>query len=160
MTRRAFAYTSDVILGRTGEVISRVSQREAIARHAAASGIEVAGWFEDEAYNADVLAREGIRRLLECLKSGDTVLVERVWALSRRWPVLEPFLAELRRRGAELQPATLLWDCVSQRARHFGTERKPQRAWAAEAVPAAAAAPVSVEKPERLFFTDLRHRHA
>ncbi len=160
MTRRAFAYTSDVILGRTGEVISRATQRDAIARHAAESGIDVVAWFEDEAYNADVLARDGIRRLLERVEPGDSVLVERVWSLSRRWPVLEPFLAELRRRGAQLESATLLWDCVSQRARHFGTERKPERAWAAEAVPALATAKVAVEKPDRLFFADLRHRHA
>ncbi len=159
MARRALAYTSDVILGRTGEVISRASQRAAIARHAAENGIEVAGWFEDEAYNAEVLAREGIRRLLERVEPGDTVLVERVWSLSRRWPVLEPFLAELRRRGGQLESTTVLWDCVSQRARHFGTERKPERAWAAEAVPALATARVAIEKPERFFFSDLRHRH-
>ncbi len=160
MARRALAYTSDVILGRTGEVISRAAQREAIRRHAAENDIEIAGWFEDEAYNADVLAREGVHRLLDCLAPGDTVLVERVWSLSRRWPVLEPFLAELQRRGARLESAAWLWDCISQRARHFGTERKPAQAWAPEAVPAEAARPVAIEKPDRLFFADLVHRHA
>ncbi|HXY42011.1 MAG TPA: recombinase family protein, partial [Vicinamibacteria bacterium] len=126
MARRAIAYTSDVILGRTGEVIARSAQREAITRYAADNGIVIAGWFEDEAYQADVLGREGIRRLLERVSSGDTVLVERVWSLSRRWPALEPFLLELQRRGARLESARLLWDCISQRARHFGTERKPE----------------------------------
>ncbi len=160
MARRALAYTSDIILGRTGEVISRAAQRAAIRRHADANEIEIVAWFEDEAYNADVLGRDGVRRLLACVNSGDLVLVERVWSLSRRWPALEPFLAELRRRGAQLEATTLLWDCISQRARHFGTERKPERAWAAEAVPAAAATPTAIRKPERLFFADLTHRHA
>jgi len=160
MARRAFAYTSDVILGRTGEVIGRTAQREAIRRHAAEHGIEIVGWFEDEAYNADVLAREGMRGLLECLGPGDTLLVERVWSLSRRWAVLEPFLRELQRRGARLEAATLLWDCTSQRARHFGAERTPARAWAAEIVPEAVALPARIRKPDRLFFADLKHRHA
>jgi len=158
MARRAVAYTSDVILGRTGEVVARAAQREAIARHAAENDIEIVGWFEDEAYQSEVLGREGIRRLLECVRPGDTVLVERVWSLSRRWPLLEPFLLELQRRSARLESARLLWDCISQRARHFGTERKPAHAWAEEAVPAAAAS--AVRKPDRLFFADLTHRHA
>ncbi len=158
MAQRAVAYTSDVILGRTGEVIARAAQREAITCYAAENGIEISGWFEDEAYQADVLGRPGIDRLLACVRPGDTVLVERVWSLSRRWPLLEPFLLELQRRGARLESARLLWDCISQRARHFGTERKPAHAWAEEAVPKAAAS--AIGKPDHLFFADLRHRHA
>jgi DNA invertase Pin-like site-specific DNA recombinase len=127
MARTAVAYVSDVILGRTGEVIGRDVQRAAIRRYAEENGIEIIAWFEDEAYNADVLSRGGIRELLVCAKAGDRVLVERVWALSRSWSVLERLLEELRRRGLRLESATLLWDCTSQRARHFEAERKPRR---------------------------------
>ncbi len=155
MSRRALAYVSDVILGTTGDVIGRDAQRQAICRHARENGIAIAAWFEDEAYNLDVMSRAGIRKLLE---SGpcDCVLVERVWALSRNWGVLEGFMKELGRRGMRLESATLLWDCTSQRARHFHSDTKAKKAWAPE--PVAAAAPVRIRKPDRLFFADLAHR--
>jgi DNA invertase Pin-like site-specific DNA recombinase len=161
MARTAVAYVSDVILGTTGDVIGRDAQRRAIRRHAEENEIELVGWFEDEAYNADVLSRGGFRQLLARARAGDIVLVERVWSLSRSWKALEPLLEELSRRGLRLEAATLLWDCTSQRARHYEAERRKSRAPATEvAVVPATAAAVPVRKPDRLFFTDLIHRHA
>lgn len=116
--KKAIAYVSDIILGRTGEVIKRSCQVELIAQYAAESEIDIIGWFEDEMYNEDVLTRPGIRALLAYNKPYDVVLCERVWALSRSMAVLEPFFKELDRRGLSFEAATTMWDCVSQKCRH------------------------------------------
>jgi len=130
MKRKALAYVSDVILGGTGEVVSRQAQREAIDRYARENDIEVVAWFEDEAYVEEVMDRPGIRALLACGQECDCVLVERVWAFSRRWKNLNSFLVELSRRGRKVEAATLLWDCVSQLSRNFyhGGKKAPRGA--------------------------------
>ena len=115
--KKAIAYVSDIILGRTGEVIKRSCQVELIAQYASDSDIEIIGWFEDEMYNEDVLMRPGIQALLGYDKPYDMVLCERVWALSRSMAVLEPFFKELDRRGVRFEAATTMWDCVSQKCR-------------------------------------------
>ena len=113
--RKGIAYVSDIILGRTGEVIKRSCQVELIVQYATDNDIDIIGWFEDEMYNEDVLARPGIQALLACDKPCETVICERVWALSRSMAVLEPFFKELDRRGLKLECATAMWDCVSQK---------------------------------------------
>ena len=115
--KRAIAYVSDIILGRTGEVIPRSSQVELIAQYAADNDIEIVGWFEDEMYNEVVLDRPGIKALLSCSNPFELVLCERVWALSRSMGALEPFFKELDKRGIKLESATTMWDCVSQQCR-------------------------------------------
>ena len=116
--KKAIAYVSDIILGRTGEVIKRSCQVELIAQYASDNEIDIIGWFEDEMYNEDVLRRPGIQALLSYDKPYDVVLCERVWALSRSMAVLEPFFKELDRRGVSFEAATTMWDCVSQKCRH------------------------------------------
>ncbi len=157
MTRRALAYVSDVILGTTGDVISREVQRQAIRRHASENGIEIVAWFEDEAWSAEVLSRDGIRKLLAA-EACDCLLVERVWSLSRNWSLLEGFMKELRGKGMRLESATLLWDCTSQRARHFYAEKKPKKPVAIEHM--TVMRPVRIKKPEHLFFANLVHKHS
>jgi hypothetical protein len=157
MPRTAIAYVSDVILGRTGEVISRESQKAAIREHAAEEGIEIVTWFEDEAYNEDILARDGIRSLLSSGTRNQLVLVERVWALSRNWKALEGFMGELSRRGMKLESAATLWDCVSQRARQYYSDRKPCRVPASTVVTVVESAAV-VARPEHLFFNGLSRK--
>ncbi len=158
MARTAISYVSDVILGRTGEVIGRVAQREGIRRYAADNGIEIVASFEDEAYNEDVLSRDGVRALLACDRRCDILRVERVWSLSRNWTALEPFLIELDRRGIRIEAATTLWDCTSQRARHFRADRKvAEREEVLAAVAEPAAVRTRIRKPERLFFSKLVH---
>jgi DNA invertase Pin-like site-specific DNA recombinase len=161
MAGTAIAYVADVILGRTGEVIGREAQKEEIRRHAAESGIEIVGWFEDEAYNEDIATRDGIRALLASDKRCDTLLVERVWSLSRDWQVLEAFLRELALRGMKIEAASTLWDCASQRARHFHSERpKPRAARVPAREIVAAAAVVRLARPDHIFFSNLVHRPA
>ncbi len=116
--KRAIAYVSDIILGQTGDVIKRSCQVEVISQYAADNDIDIIGWFEDEMYNEDILSRPGIQALLACPKLCDTLLCERVWALSRSMAVLELFFRELDRRGVRLECATTMWDCVSQKCRH------------------------------------------
>lgn len=132
--RKALAYVSDIILGRTGEVIKRSCQVELIAQYASDNGIDIIGWFEDEMYNEDVLKRPGIKALLAYDKPYDAVICERVWALSRSMAALEPFFKELEKRDVAFEAATTMWDCVSQKCRHrFGPSRgQPQTVYPAD----------------------------
>lgn len=155
--KKAIAYVSDVILGRTGEVISRDHQKEMINRYAAENGIEVVAWFEDEAYSEDILSRPGVRQLLACDQDCDGILVERVWAFSRSWSLLKPFLADLKEDGQQLKSATQLWDCVSQQTRDFycGRSLKPLPASCSVAGGATSKKRARVAKPARAHFAGL-----
>jgi DNA invertase Pin-like site-specific DNA recombinase len=157
MPRKAIAYVSDIILGRTGEVISREAQKTAIRQHAAEAGIEIVSWFEDEAYNEDIVGRDGIRALFASASAGEILLVERVWALSRNWKALEAFMSELDYRGMKLESATTLWDCTSQRARQFHADRKASRPTVCPLVPAPDTAR-EIARPEHLFFSGLARK--
>lgn len=156
MSKKAVAYVSDIVLGRTGEIISRAEQRKAIEDHARENGIEILAWFEDEAWSEDVVTRPGIQKLLGFDQPFDVILVERVWALSRNTGVLQGFFAELSSRRLKIEAATTLWDCVSQMTRHYfakGRSLKPV------ALPAAAAEVVSarpqIARPKQLQFLPL-----
>jgi DNA invertase Pin-like site-specific DNA recombinase len=154
--KRAIAYVSDIILGRTGEVIKRSCQVELIAQYASDKDTEIIGWFEDEMYNEDILKRPGIQALLSYDKPYDLLICERVWALSRSMGALEPFFKELDRRGVKLECATTMWDCVSQQCRR--RFRGPARAKPRPARPVAEpqkAERARVARPAHLHFAHL-----
>ena len=148
--KKAMAYASDVILMRTKEVISRETQKEEIKKYAAENGIEIAGWYEDEAYEENPLSRPGAKKMLEALNGCDMVLVERVWSFSRNVQTLETLYAELEKKGVCLEAATTLWDIASQKCRHRFNGKVPAAKAAAPA--AARPAPVKIRKPETLGF--------
>lgn len=154
--KKAIAYVSDIILGRTGEVISREYQKELIRQYASDNNVEIVAWFEDEMYNEDVISRHGVQSMLGCDKPYDVVLVERVWTLSRNWNTLQTFFAELERRSVKLESATTMWDCVSQMARRRFDEKLPSLKPARELVTAAEAGTVRVRKPAKLNFVNLK----
>lgn len=124
MAKNALVYVSDIILGRTGEVLTRDEQKKKILAYAAVNGINVLDVFEDDAYNEDILSRPGMKRLLACKLGCDCVLVERVWTLSRNMKTLKTFFAELESRKVKLEASTTLWDCASQMSRHYFAGRK------------------------------------
>ncbi|MBN1944291.1 MAG: recombinase family protein [Bradymonadales bacterium] len=160
MSKKAIAYTADIILGRTGEVISRTLQRETLEKYASENDIEVVAWFEDEAYCEDIMSREGIQALLSFKGSYDVILVERVWSLSRNWPMLRSFIEVCKQRNLQLTAATTLWDCVSQMSRNEQKDRPARlpRASAAQVE----AKPYNVRKPKKLHFLQpapTGHRH-
>ncbi len=154
--KKAVAYVSDIILGRTGEVIKRACQVELIVQYAVDNNIEIIGWFEDEIYDEDVLMRPGIQALLACDRPFDVVICERVWALSRSMAVLEPLFKEFDRRGLKLEAATTMWDCVSQkcRRRFRGSQVKPRAPEPPPAMPEEPV-PLQVKRPARLHFKNL-----
>ena len=159
MTKKAIAYVSDIMLGRTGEVICCKDQKECIQKYAKANDIEIVGWFSDEMYNEDVFSRGGIQELLAFDTPYDMLLVERVWSISRCWPTLKTFYAEVLSRGKEVESATILWDCISQMSRrHFdGTMNKYRQA--CTRVPRKEVAKAKVRKPARLHFS-FKKKHA
>jgi len=150
--KKAIAYTSDVILMRTKEVISRETQKELIKKYAAENGIEVVGWFEDEVYDEDVLNRPGTREMLGAIDGCDTVLVERVWSLSRNIATLEKLYAELDKKGVPLEAASTLWDIASQKCRHRFNARVPGAKAGKAAAVVKEPAVVKIRKPEKFNF--------
>ena len=149
---KAIAYTSDVILMRTKEVISRETQKELIKKYAAENGIEIAGWFEDEVYDENVLSRPGARKMLEAIDGCDMVLVERVWSFSRNMATLEKLYGELDKKGVRLEAASTLWDIVYLRCRHRFNEKVPGVKGARSAVVRQEPAVVKIRKPEKFNF--------
>jgi len=119
MEKRAIAYTADIILGNTGEVLSREYQKARIKEYAAENGIEIVGWFEEEVYNEHLFARPKVKEMLAYEKPFEYVLVERVAALSRKWTEIKPLLSAMGTKHARMESATTLWDCVSQMARTY-----------------------------------------
>jgi hypothetical protein len=160
MAKKAIAYVSDIVLGSTGEVISRETQKAAIERHAAESGYEIVAWYEDDVYAEDVITRPGVQRLLACEEPYDAVLVERVWTFSRHWAVVEPFYKEMQRRGHKVESTVTLWDCLSQRSRHYFRDGKRAPAAQPVAVAVLATERAKVAEPARLNFVPLRRRLA
>jgi DNA invertase Pin-like site-specific DNA recombinase len=155
--KRAIAYTSDIILGRTGEIIKRAYQAELIGKYASDNAVEIVAWFEDEMYNEDLLTRPGIQAMLACKEPYDLVLCERVWALSRSMAVLEPFFRTLEKRGVKLESATTMWDCISQKCRRRFDPLLPQ---VHPAGPVVARTPgFHVHRPAHMHFAKLVKAH-
>lgn len=118
--KKALCYLTDIMLGQTGEVISKDYQKARILEYAQSNGIEIIGYYEDDMYNEDVLSRPGVEAMLLDKRDYDLILVERIWAFSRSWSVLKGLLTVLKIKSVTLESATTMWDCTSQRARdHF-----------------------------------------
>jgi hypothetical protein len=153
MKKTAIAYTNDIILGRTGEVISRAYQKELIRQFAEENDIEVVAWFEDEVYDEEILTRPGIQKMLAYEKPYDTFLVERVWALSRKMTTLTGFLKVLIQKKVKLTTATYLWDCTSQMVRrHFAAGTTVPGKVLEPVLVAEGAGKAAVQKPETVHF--------
>ncbi len=159
MTRKAIAYTSDIILGRTGETIKRSAQQELIRQHAAENDIEIVAWFEDDTYDEEVMRRPGVQRMLAHEGKYDVLLVERVWCFSRSWKKLWELIDALRKKNVELEATSWLFDCVSVLARHHN--HKEVRGCLTRTVEEPAAKPASadlkevrIRRPARLNFGD------
>jgi len=132
--KRAVGYVCDIPIEGTGLVITKEDQRARMVKYCEKEGLELVCVFEDEHYVADFMNRPGVQKLLDCKERCNTVLVERVWSLSRKMKELKPFMAELERKDMELVASSCLWDCVSQQVRHryMGSLAEKQRAVARE----------------------------
>lgn len=119
MKKRAVAYTSDIILGNTGEIIERKFQRERIEAYAKESQIEIVAWFEDAMYSENLYTRPKVREMLSYTEPYELVLVERTWAISRKWKEVRTLLKVLEFKNVQMEAATTLWDCVSQMTRNY-----------------------------------------
>jgi DNA invertase Pin-like site-specific DNA recombinase len=154
MSQKAIAYVSDILLGKTGEIIDRQAQKAAILRHAVENDIEIVAWFQDEVYAEDILSRPGVQAMMACDLPCDRVLVDRVWAFSRSWKELRSFLGTLEAKGKRVESCTLLWDCVSQQARWFYRKGGPKARAMVCAVPETEASMVA--RPATLHFANLK----
>lgn len=119
MEKKAIAYTSDIILGNTGLVIEREFQKKRIEEYAKDNNIQIVAWFEEEAYHENPFDRPKIQALLGYQEAYDLLLVERTWAISRRWREVRALLNAAANKKARVEATTTLWDCVSQMARTY-----------------------------------------
>ena len=160
MTRKAIAYSSDIILGRTGETIKRSAQQELIRQYAAENDIEIVAWFEDEKYDEEITRRPGVRRMLAYEGEYECVLIERVWCFSRSWKKVKALIDALQEKNVKIEATSWLWDCVSVLARHHG--RKAVACHCAEAAEEMTPEQVvmklkkvRISRPARLNFADV-----
>jgi hypothetical protein len=118
MEKKAIAYTSDIILGNTGLVIERALEKKRIEEYAKENNITIVAWFEEEAYEESPLARPKLKEALAYKEPYDVVLIERVWAISRKWTEVLGVIKAWEAKNARLECATTMWDCVSMMARN------------------------------------------
>jgi hypothetical protein len=148
MEKKAIAYTSDIILGNTGEIIERDFQKKRIEEYAKENNIKVVAWFEDDVYNENPIARPQVQALAACKEPYDLVLVERTWAISRKWKEIKAFMELVDNKKARMEATTTLWDCVSQMARNYYRPSRKGMEMAVCAIEAEDGAPASINLVE------------
>jgi len=121
--KRAVGYVCDIPVSDSGLVISKEDQRLRILKYAEKENLELVCIYEDDCWGEDCMSRAGVKSLCNCKEQFDVVLVERVWALSRKMKELEAFLSKLDERKVPLIATSVLWDCVSQQVRHRYSEK-------------------------------------
>lgn len=79
-------------------------QKEACLRFAVANNLTVKQWFQEpgESGSDDVMDRKALFELLETVKTGDTVLIDRLDRLARQVGIQEYILLKLRRKGVKV----------------------------------------------------------
>jgi len=115
---RAVGYVCDVCLPGTDMVISKADQLARLKKYAEKEGIELVAVFEDDSYSPDLMARPGVKKMLNAPVDYETVLVERVWVFCRKIKKIEEVLDAIETNGARLIATSYLWDCPSQLVRH------------------------------------------
>ena len=115
--KRAIGYVCDVPVTGTDMIISKEDQRARLLKYAKNEGIELVHIFEDDVCTRDYMNRPGLRKVLAVLQEYDTVLVERVWVLTRKKKELGPFFKKIENRGGRLVATTYLWDYLHQMLR-------------------------------------------
>jgi hypothetical protein len=119
MEKKAIAYTTNINVGNTGLVIERALERKRIEEYAKENGMTIVAWFEEEGYEENPMARPKLREALACTEPHEVVLMERAWAISRKWREIRGVMKALEAKNVRLECATRLWDCVSIMARHY-----------------------------------------
>ncbi|MEW6439802.1 MAG: recombinase family protein [bacterium] len=117
-TRRAIGYVCEIPIPGTDLTISKEFQKQRLQSYARWERIDLVDVIEEDGYHEDFMGRPGIQHILNGPHDVDTVLVERVWCLSRKRKDLEPFLWALDQKRVELRASSYLWDCLSQHVRH------------------------------------------
>jgi hypothetical protein len=119
--RKAVGYVCSVPVTGGELMVSKEDQRLRILKYAEKENLELVSIFEDDNFSENCAARSGVTKLLTCPDAYETVVVERVWAFSKKLKELEPVLSKLEARKVGLVCTSFLWDMVSQQVRsRFG----------------------------------------
>jgi len=116
--RKAVGYVCDIPILGTDLKIGKDFQKQRIQEYAKRENIEIVCIYEDDQYREDFLNQPGVKNAINCGPTVDTILVERIWSLSRKRKELEPFLRTLDQKRIQLVCSSYLWDCLSQQVRH------------------------------------------
>lgn len=138
MEKKAIAYVADIMLGNTGEIIDRALQKQRIEQYAEENNITIVRWFEDGVYTENLFSRPQLKEMIACEEPCEYLLVERTWAISRRWSELKAFVKLMEAKKVRVDAATTLWDCVSQMARNYYRNPHAVAACSLEAEPCTA----------------------
>jgi len=119
MEKKAIAYITNIALGNTGIVIEPAFEKARIEEYAKENGIEIVAWFEEAGNEENPMARPKLKEAMAYGEPHELVLMERVWAISRKWKEVRGVMEAFEAKGAHLECATRLWDCTSMMARHY-----------------------------------------
>ncbi len=121
--KKAIGYVCDIPVAGTDMVIDKEDQKARLLKYAKKEGIELIHIFEDDGYTRDFMNRPGLKKVLALLQKHDTVLVERVWALTRMKKELMPFLEKIEAGQVKIEATTYLWDYLHQMLRRRYDDR-------------------------------------
>ena len=123
---KAIGYVKDICTS-TGEVITKEEQKEKIIQYAKLNNVNLIGILEeDDTILESILDRAEVKKILQMAGEIDTVIVERVWCFSRKYGEVVTCLDELYKIGIKIVSALTMWDCTSQKVRHYYSKRKDE----------------------------------
>jgi len=112
--KNAAGYACAVILENEGVIVPAEKQKERIKKFAGSKNLKLLDIYEDVDRSADILERPAMKRLLESETRAGAVVIDHIWALSRRREKLLSFLRALDEKGMKLEIATTMMDVASQ----------------------------------------------
>lgn len=115
--KRAVGYACGIDLEHEGIFVPAETQKDRIRKLASALNLRLADIYADEDREAEILERPAMKKLLQEENQAGVIILDRIWALSRRREKLQPFLRALGEKGIGLEIATTMMDVASQYVR-------------------------------------------
>jgi CheY-like chemotaxis protein len=115
--RRAVGYACGIDLEHEGIFVPAEKQKDRIRKLASALNLKLSDIYLDENRDVEILERPAMKKLLQEENRAGVIIVDRIWALSRRREKLQPFLRTLGEKNIGLEIATVMMDVASQYVR-------------------------------------------
>ena len=112
--KRAVGYACGIDLEHEKIFVPVETQKNRIRKLASALNLRLADIYVDEDREAEILERPAMKKLLQEENQAGVIILDRIWALSRRREKMQPFLRALGEKGIGLEIATTMMDVASQ----------------------------------------------